>query len=76
VYSNIEQKNLSDDFLQNRMLLSAQNNNVQDINNRANNTNIYPIAYLNSLNPSGMPFSKLDLKIEYPIMLLYNLASC
>ncbi|CAG8767075.1 14022_t:CDS:2, partial [Gigaspora margarita] len=31
VYSNIEQENLTDNFLQDRMLLSAQND-VQDIN--------------------------------------------
>ncbi|CAG8847432.1 5883_t:CDS:1, partial [Gigaspora margarita] len=79
------------------MLLSARNDNVQDINSTvldifprnkhsylsadniiikdgADNNNIYPIEYLNSLNPSGMPPSKLDLKIGCPIMLLHNFA--
>ncbi|CAG8848541.1 15328_t:CDS:2, partial [Gigaspora margarita] len=32
VYPNIEQENLTDDFLRDRMLLSARNDNVQDIN--------------------------------------------
>ncbi|CAG8851372.1 35437_t:CDS:2, partial [Gigaspora margarita] len=33
VYSNIEQQNLNDNFLRDRMLLSARNDDVQDINN-------------------------------------------
>ncbi|CAG8854379.1 12665_t:CDS:1, partial [Gigaspora margarita] len=97
IYFNIEQQNLSDDFLWDRMLLSARNDDVQDINNivldifsghkctylsanniiiedGADNTNVYPIKYLNSLNLSGMPPFKLDLKIGCPIMLLHNLA--
>ncbi|CAG8803349.1 45507_t:CDS:2, partial [Gigaspora margarita] len=99
VYSNIEQNNLFNNFLRDRMLLSAQNDDVQDINSivfdifsgykctylsadniiiedGAYNANIYSIEYLNSLNPSGIPLSKLDFKIGYPIMLLHNLAPC
>ncbi|CAG8815194.1 8273_t:CDS:1, partial [Gigaspora margarita] len=69
------------------ILLSARNDDVQDINNtvldifsgykhtylsadniiiedEVDNTNIYPIEYLNSLYLSGMPPSKLDLKLD------------
>ncbi|KAI8540035.1 hypothetical protein RHMOL_Rhmol09G0230200 [Rhododendron molle] len=37
-------------------------------------TNRYPNEYLNSLNPSGLPPFKLDLKVGCPIMLLRNIA--
>ncbi|CAG8797653.1 46088_t:CDS:2, partial [Gigaspora margarita] len=93
----LDVKNITDDFLWDRILLSARNDDVQDINSTvfdifpgykrtylsanniiiedgAYNTNIYPIEYLNSLNPSGIPPSKLDLKIGCPIMLFCNLA--
>ena len=34
----------------------------------------YPNEYLNSLNPSGLPPFKLELKVHCPIMLLRNIA--
>ncbi|CAG8516133.1 22080_t:CDS:2 [Gigaspora margarita] len=35
---------------------------------------IYPTEFLNTLNPNGMPLSKLNLKIGCPIILLRNIA--
>ncbi|CAG8521646.1 11109_t:CDS:2 [Scutellospora calospora] len=40
----------------------------------ADNNNTYPIKFLNSLNPSGLPLAKLNLKVGCPIMLLRNIA--
>ena len=36
--------------------------------------NQYPNEFLNSLNPSGLPLFKLDLKVGSPVMLLRNIA--
>jgi hypothetical protein len=36
--------------------------------------NQYPMEYLNSLNPSGLPPFNLELKVGCPIMLLRNIA--
>jgi len=40
----------------------------------ANNHNIYPTEYLNSLELSGLSPAKLQLKVGCPIMLLCNIA--
>jgi hypothetical protein len=40
----------------------------------ADNHDAYPIEFLDTFTSSGLPFSKLDLKIGCSIMLLHNLA--
>lgn len=40
----------------------------------ADNNNVYPTEFLNSLNFSGIPLAKLNLKVGFPIMLIRNLA--
>lgn len=89
----------SPNYLTERTILSARNDDVCDINNAALSdfpgeiivylaadkmadhiendhsiTNRYPTEYLNSLNPSGLPPFKLELKVGCPIMLLRNIA--
>src|ERR1700737_939313 len=34
---------------------------------------MYPVEYLNSINTSGLPLSKLKLKIGAPVMILRNM---
>ncbi|KAG5551188.1 hypothetical protein RHGRI_009575 [Rhododendron griersonianum] len=36
-------------------------------------TNWYPNEYLNSLDPTGLSHFKLELKVDYPIILLKNI---
>ena len=56
--------------IQNHVMLSADSVNLDD--NTAQGQ-LYPIEFLNSLNASGLPLSKLILKAGYPLMLLHNL---
>ena len=35
----------------------------------------YPVEFLNTVNLSGMPLSKLELKIGAPVMILRNIDS-
>ena len=51
--------------------MSADTNVIEK---SVDNNNIYPIEFLNSLNPSGIPLAELKLKVGIPIMLLRNLA--
>ena len=39
----------------------------------SNNSHIYPIEFLNSLNASGLPLAHIALKPGCPLMLLHNL---
>jgi hypothetical protein len=52
------------------VMLSADSVNLDD--HTAQNQ-IYPIEFLNSLNASGLPLSKITLKTGCPLMLLRNL---
>jgi hypothetical protein len=44
------------------------------IESGADNLNMHPIEFLNSLDMAGLPPSKLHLKVGCPIMLLRKLA--
>ncbi|CAG8716605.1 14324_t:CDS:2, partial [Gigaspora rosea] len=86
IYPNIQIGAPNDNYLKDRMILSARNDDVRDINcdilnmfpgekytylsmneaiieDGADNHNIYSTEYLNTLNSSGMPPAKLELKI-------------
>ena len=38
------------------------------------NTRMYPVEYLNSLTPNGLPLSRLHIAVGCPIMVLRNIA--
>ena len=84
-----------DKYFSERSILSARNDDVDDINFKIlrdftgeekiyhsadsiqagedADMTMYPVEYLNSINISGMPLSKLRLKVGCPIMILRNL---
>jgi hypothetical protein len=87
------------DYFLNRMILSARNDDVDDVNTRILNvfpgteeifcsadsveqepgadqdpTHQYPVEYLRTLKPAGIPPGELRLKVGAPLLLLRNLA--
>lgn len=52
-----------------RTYISADNAVMEE---RSDKNHVYPTEFLNSLNPSGIPLTKLNVKIGVPIMLLRN----
>lgn len=101
VYPNIAQINPTadnDDFFKHRTILSARNDDVNDVNAKVltmmpgvvhtclgSDRMVredgadgpggfeYPVEFLNTINPAGMPPAKLDLKVGAPLMILRNL---
>jgi hypothetical protein len=55
------------------ILLSADSIECS-VDSNQNDANRYPIEYLRSLRPSGMPHGELRLKVGCPVILLRNLA--
>ncbi len=47
---------------------------IDSITDNKHNNNYFTLEYLNSLNISGLPEHKLDLKINQPIILMRNLS--
>jgi hypothetical protein len=87
------------DYFLNRMILSARNDDVDDVNTRIlkvfpgpeeiycsadsveqepgadqDPTHQYPVEYLRTLKPAGIPPGELRLKVGAPLLLLRNLA--
>jgi hypothetical protein len=87
------------DYFLNRMILSARNDDVDDVNTRIleifpgaeeifcsadsveqelgadqDPTHQYPVEYLRTLKPAGIPPGELHLKVGTPLLLLRNLA--
>ena len=54
-----------------REFLSADS--VKNNGENGNDDLLYPVEYLNSINCSGLPLSKLKLKVGCPVMILRNL---
>jgi hypothetical protein len=101
VYSAIgkAQPVLEAEYFLNRMILSARNDNVNNVNScilgrfprqegvfysadaveqeagaDKDPTHNYPVKYLWTLKPAGLPPGKLHLKVGSPLLLLCNLA--
>ena len=47
--------------------------NTAIVNDAADDDFQYPVEYLNTITASGLPLSKLRLKIGAPLMILHNL---
>jgi hypothetical protein len=71
-------------LLQKRYCRSAQSDHPRQIPRRADhgygadkvsgdNSNLYPVEFLNSLNVSGLPLAHIPLKPGCPLMLLRNI---
>ena len=65
-------KEILQSFLSNLETFRSADSNI--VETGADNHVAYPSEYLNSLDLSGIPLAKLDLKIGCPIILLRNLA--
>ena len=73
IYPNISSLNLPDQYFSEHIILAPCNPDVHSINEHI--LGKYPgEEYLNSINASGLPLSKLGLKFGSPIILLHNLS--
>ncbi|CAJ0848859.1 20320_t:CDS:2 [Entrophospora sp. SA101] len=85
IYPNLTENSANITFLTTeRAILTPLNNDVDVINERImakypgeklpeDDQNLYPIEYLNSITPQGLPPHELTLKTNVSIMLLRNL---
>ena len=68
---DINEKMLSEFPGQEKEFLSADS--VKGSNENGEGKLLYPVEYLNSINCSGLPLHKLQLKVGCPVMILRNL---
>ena len=68
---DINEKMLSDFPGEEKSFLSADS--VKENNENGEGELMYPVEYLNSINCSGLPLHKLQLKVGCPVMILRNL---
>ena len=89
IYPDLERNHKDNNCLMERAILAPLNESANDNQlkaftaisrtsqssvNDVDEATLYPVEFLNSLQPAGLPSHRLDLKVRMPLMVVCNLA--